>query len=388
MKNTLAFATLDRPRVLIVALAGIGNLLMASPLFRSLKDANAEAEIDVLVAPRGTADVLEGNPRIRKILRASASPNLADARAVTKLLRRERYNLGLVAHPGQLMWSAFLLRCGGVRRRVGHWYTWKMFRHTGLFLTDAVDVLPHAPLALTERSAHDVVQNLNLLKPLGIEVPAPRSPALLEGLGEVGYDFPLSPDDRARADAWLTQQRLTGNVAIGFHPGAFHDLSYKRWPTERWAALGDRLAERYRATILVFGGRDERDRKTEVCARMKHPAIPVELPLRHTAAVMARCMLFISNDSGLMHVAVSQNVPTFGLFGPTDERRTAPWGPLAFAIRAPGTLPSYDVGDLARIRAERAPHPSLLSLTVDEVMRHIEETAGAAVRSSDEVSKR
>lgn len=365
----IPFATLDRPRVLIVALAGIGNLLMASPLFRTLKEANPTTEIDVLVAPRGTTEVLEANPRIRRVLRGSAAPSAAAAAALVPLLRRARYDVGIVAHPGQRWWSAGLLALGGVRRRLGHRYRWAGSPQRGFFLTDALPLRPHASLSLADRSAHDAVQNLRLLEPLGIS--SDPSSAV--------YDFPLISEDRERAAAWLAERNLAAATLIGMHPGAHADLAYKRWPTERWSELGDRLSEQHGATILVFGGPEERVTKTEVCARMGKAAVAVELPLRATAALIARCAFFVSNDSGLMHVAVSQQVPTFGLFGPTDERRTAPWGPSGRVIRAPGTHPTYDVAGLREIGAQRGPDASLAALTVDHVLREVAATAGDRV---------
>jgi ADP-heptose:LPS heptosyltransferase len=97
----------------------------------------------------------------------------------------------------------------------------------------------------------------------------------------------------------------------------------------------------------------------------------VTLPLRVTAALMQHCSFFVSNDSGLMHVAVSQKIPTFGLFGPTDERRTAPWGPYGHVIRAEGTKSTYDVGTLKEIRNRHEPDASLLALDVKTVVNKI-----------------
>lgn len=367
------FPQLDRPKVLIVALQGIGNLLMASPLFRALKDANPTAEIDVLVGPRGTADIVEGNPRIRQILRGSAKPSLAEWRAMINNIKRERYDVGMIVHPGQLVMSAALLSFGGVHHRIGHRYTWVFLRQTGLFFTDPVPVTPHRPLALADRTAHDVVQNLNLLKLLGIKVPAPRSPVQERSSlrDEVGYDFPLTPDDRARADAWVSLKSLADARLVGLHPGAHRDLDVKRWPADRWSKLGDRMSERYDATVLVFGGPDEEPLKAEVCARMKAQSVSVEAPLRMTAALIARCALFIANDTGLMHAAVSQHVQTFGLFGPTDERRTAPWGTMGHVIRAPGTRPTYDVARLRSVRERHETDPSLHALGVETVAQEI-----------------
>lgn len=360
-RSSSGLADLERPRVLIVALSGIGNLLMASPLFRTLKDANPRCEIDVLVVPRGTAEILEANPRIRHIRAAQPKPTMTQFWGTARRLRGERYDVGIVVHPGQLVMSALLLRAGAVRQRIGHRYSWKFLHDSGVFFTDALPLISTRGRELADRQAHDVVQNLNLLYHLGISV----------DLQTAAYDFPLTPADRSRADSWLIEQRLGGKTLIGVHPGSHGDLAHKRWPIDRFAELGDRLATDLSASALVFGGPDETDLTTSLCARMKAPATPVHQPLREAAALMTRCALFVSNDSGLMHVAASQHVPTFGLFGPTDERRTAPWGPRGVVIRAPGTQPTYDVA------SRRTPHTrvetdtSLDALTVEEAFSQL-----------------
>lgn len=365
MQTSKPFHIFDRPRVLVVSLSGIGNLLMASPLFRALTDANPTAEIDVLVAPRGTRDVIERNPRIRTILVGKPKPSLMEWHALVQRIRHMRYDVGIVAYPGQLVTSASLLFFGRVHWRIGHRYSWRALRNTKLFFTHAVFLRPHQRLSLTDHSAHDVVRNLDLLRPLGIT-------SALRSHGEVGYEFPLSPDDRDRADRWVAQRNLGSTPLIGIHPGAHHDLGLKCWPADRWAALGDRLAERYSARVLVFGGADERALVSTVCSQMHTNPLTVDVPLRTAAALMARCAFFVSNDSGLMHVAVSQRVHTFGLFGPTDERRTAPWGPFGHVVRAPRTQPNTPAGATSGTEETNlGPDPSLLALSVEQVFAEV-----------------
>ncbi len=340
--------------ILLVALSGIGNLLMQTPVIAALRRANPASRISVLVAPRGTASVIERNPDVAQILVGAAKPSARAWLGMVRTLQQRQFHAGIVLYPGQRITSSSVLFFGRARRRVGHHYTYGPLRTTGLFLTDAL------PL----RSVHDVEQNLDLLTPFGISVDTATAT----------YVFPLDETDLGMASAFVTDHHLDGTPLIGIHPGAHADMMYKRWPVDRWSTLIERLANTYGATILVFGGPDEQTVQSRVCgAAGRARCIPVQLPLRASAALMRRCRFFASNDSGLMHVAVSQGVPTFGLFGPTDERRTAPWGPLGHVIRAPGTRPEYDVTRLADVRRERAPHPSLLALTVDHVSQTITE---------------
>lgn len=364
MNSSLPFHELERPRVLFIALSGIGNLLMASPLFRAVQNANPTAELDLLVASRGTKGVIEANPRMRRVFVGSAKPSFRTFHNLVGTFRQERPTVGIVTYPGQLITSAGLLFFSRIPRRIGHRYSWMVLRDSGFLLTDPVSLLPLPSLehALSTRTAHDVVQNLRLLEPLGI-TPDPTA---------ARYEFPLTTDDRAYADAWLMKHDSGSRTLIGVHPGSYGDVAYKRWPAERFAELGGRLAADRNVSVLVCGGAEEQMLKAEVSARMHARSVVVDTPLRVTAALIARCALFVSNDSGLMHIAASQNVPTFGLFGPTDERRTAPWGPHGHVIRAHGTQPTYEVGSLARIQNRHVADPSLLALSVDDVVRAVQ----------------
>lgn len=347
------FARLERPRVLIVALSGIGNLLMASPLFRALKASNKDAEITVLVAPRGTADVLERNADISQIFHGRPKPNVREWFGTVQTLQRQQYTVGIITYPGQLIMSASLTYFGNVRYRVGHRYTYHFLQNTHLFL--------NAPVAI--QPVHDVPQNCALLKPLGIHLDA----------AQARYAFPLAQEDHGAAESFLQKHNLTNQRLIGFHPGTHTDMTYKRWPAERWADLGQQLARTYDANILLFGGPEEQELRKQIAASLdpKH-TILVDLPLRVAAAVIRHCLFFVSNDSGLMHVAVSQNIPTFGLFGPTDEQRTAPWGPHGHVIRARGTKPTYTLRILPNIRQQQQTDPSLLALSVEMVLEVIQ----------------
>ncbi len=140
-----------------------------------------------------------------------------------------------------------------------------------------------------------------------------------------------APEDRARAAALLPPGRLL----IGLGPTA--NWQPKTWPAERFASLFQRLADGPLAGAIpvVFGGPGEQE------AMMAAPllaALPSavdlvgQLSLPEVAACLARCALFIGNDSGLMHLAAAAGTPTLGLFGPTPADEYAPAGTMARAV--------------------------------------------------------
>jgi ADP-heptose:LPS heptosyltransferase len=91
----------------------------------------------------------------------------------------------------------------------------------------------------------------------------------------------------------------------------------------------------------------------------------VQSDLLSIAALTSFCKVFVSNDSGIMHLAAAAGTTTVGLFGPTDEKLTGPRGEASLAIRAPGTSPVYDTDN--NYKFEQSPHKTLRQLSADQV---------------------
>ncbi len=143
-----------------------------------------------------------------------------------------------------------------------------------------------------------------------------------------------APADRARADMLLP----AGGPVIGLGPTA--NWPAKMWPAERFVALAAGLALRLPgARFAVFGGPGvaERAAAARVVAELSGSLDLVGLlTLPQAAACLARCVLFVGNDSGLMHLAASAGTPTLGLFGPTPASEYAPAGRCTAVVLADG----------------------------------------------------
>jgi heptosyltransferase II len=134
---------------------------------------------------------------------------------------------------------------------------------------------------------------------------------------------------RARGDAALARAGVAADASIvGFAPGAAYGRA-KRWPPDRVAAVAARLAARG-VVPLLLGAADDRDTGREIESCLPSGARVVNLigrtDLGALIGVLARCRAFVSNDSGAMHLAAAAGVPVTAMFGPTDERVTAPIG--------------------------------------------------------------
>lgn len=166
-------------------------------------------------------------------------------------------------------------------------------------------------------TVHQAAWYLELARALGCET-AETAPRI--GITDV---------TRARVAGLLAQHRLGGGVPlVGIAPGAAYGHA-KRWPPSRVAQLAGRLGERGAVCVLVGAGGD-RDAGREIESSVSPAARVVNLigrtDLRLLAGLLASCHAFVSNDSGAMHLAAAAGVPVAAIFGPTDDRVTAPVG--------------------------------------------------------------
>lgn len=179
--------------------------------------------------------------------------------------------------------------------------------------------------------------------------------------GALGLDPPPLPvawtsaADRAAAAALLP----AGPPWIGLGPTA--NWAGKVWPADRFVQLFEALRERQPgAQVTVFAGPGEAERAmvAPVLAALPHAVdLAGRLTLPEAAACLARCALFVGNDSGLMHLAAAAGAPTLGLFGPTPASEYAPRGRRAAAVLAegpPGRAPMAGLPVAAALAAAEA----------------------------------
>jgi heptosyltransferase-2 len=140
----------------------------------------------------------------------------------------------------------------------------------------------------------------------------------------------VRPETRVRADALLEAANVPMDATlVGFAPGAAYGHA-KRWPPSRVAEVVARLARERDVVCLLVGASGDRDAAREIESTLPAGVGVVNITgrtdLRMLAGILARCAVFVSNDSGAMHLAAALGVPVAAIFGPTDERVTAPIG--------------------------------------------------------------
>ena len=124
---------------------------------------------------------------------------------------------------------------------------------------------------------------------------------------------------------------------IGFCVGSAESAHSRQWPTDKFAQLADLILDSYNVTILLVGAPDSVDLNNEVVKRCKGNIMNIagKTSLAELFMVVKQCELFISNDTGPMHIAAAQGVRTIGLFGPNTPVRFAPYGPGNVSIYNP-----------------------------------------------------
>jgi lipopolysaccharide heptosyltransferase I len=288
-------------RILLVRLSALGDVVTGLHVLATVRARIPLARIGWLVEDR-FATLLEGHPQIDTLhvyerRRFSFPRSWARVVRLARGLRRERYDLALDLQ-GNLK-SGLLARMAGARRLAG------------------LD----RPLS---REGNRFLVRERVRPPQGHRLEAYR--ALLDAVLGKG---PVAP---AILPAAATGE---GNGAVVLHPGVSRFGSFKRWPAGSFAELGDRLAARLVARVVLTAGPGEREGAEEVRKAMRAGASIVEPPgLRELAGVLAGARLVVACDTGPAHVAAATGAPTLTLFGPKDPAIFAPAGPRARTVRS------------------------------------------------------
>ena len=343
-------------KILFLSLSGIGNLIMQLPAIEATKNKYPKAHITIWVAPRGTKAIAQNHSAIDSVIQAPLKQSIIRQLLFIMKLRQQKFDLAIMLSPGQLWKGSAYLTLAGIPNRIGHAYPHLGKQQSSFLLNKTTPEL---------NKVHDTVQNLNLIKVID---------NTLENVNPQ-YNLSLSEKTITQADALISKLGIDSSKRIiGMHAGTARGFEGKRWPLNRFVILAKKLITFHHAFILIYGGPEENKMKKQILMNVgKNNASIISADLLTTAATIKHCLLFISNDSGLMHLSAAVGTKTFGLFGPTDEILTGPQGTDSHVIRAPhteavySTEANYDLGNTT--------HSSLLNLTpqmvFDVITKHL-----------------
>ena len=161
---------------------------------------------------------------------------------------------------------------------------------------------------------------------------SPRRSLLAEAMPDI--TLAVSPERKQAARIRLQSQGVDFNrTVVGVNPGAFYG-SAKRWLSERYATVLDRLIDERQASVVIFGSPNEVAIAEAIQSGMRSRPVILSgrTELSELIAMIACCDLFLTNDSGPMHLAAALRVPTLAIFGSTDEIATGPMSPAAVVL--------------------------------------------------------
>ncbi|HLY15689.1 MAG TPA: lipopolysaccharide heptosyltransferase II [Bryobacteraceae bacterium] len=299
----------NQTKILIRATNWVGDAVMSLPAIRALRDALPGAHLTVL-ARASVTDLYARETVIDAVELLSG-----DRRQTAAALHRESFDCAILLpnsfDAALLAWMAHIPRRVGYARDARRW-----------LLTEAV-----RPPEPGEIPRHERFYYLELLRRAGIIHEYPACAEIRLDGRDAAYESGSSA---------LAAAGLTGPV-VGVSPGAAYGDA-KRWLPERFAETALTVARARGAAAALFGSVAERPLCESIAGRIHAAGVPVhnfagETTLRQFIDLAAACRLFLTNDSGAMHIASALDVPTVAVFGATDDTTTGPTGARARVVR-------------------------------------------------------
>ena len=346
---TETMTTNEHRSILVVLIAGIGDLVLGSKALRALRNGYPDRRIHLLTSTEAAplarhypyVDAVTAFP-IRELRKRTAC--LVDVWKILWALRATTFDTAVNLYPvcsraGALKMGLLFMMLKA-RTKVGH-----DNKGFGCFIDKCAPADMFSGRHRAEAMLETAVLAGGRPDDKGIEVfwdPASEEP----------WKHVVEPDAAGKRPP-----------VVGINPGG--DRANRRWDPARYAAVADGVAEAFGARILLFGGPGEERIAQDIQSRMRHPATDLagKLNLNELAYVVSRLDLLVTNDSGPMHMAAAVNTPQVAIFGPEEPEHFRPYAP------ADSYVIMHKPMDCRPCRTAACDHVSCLDkITADEVL--------------------
>lgn len=300
-------------KILIRATNWVGDMVISLPALEAVRENFPESRIVVLALP-WVLPILDNHPAVDQVISFNKGNGytsyLMGLLRTAGMIRKLNFDLAILFQ--NAFEAALLAYLGNIKYRVGYNTDGRSF-----LLTHPVNK------KIFKKGSHEVEYYLLILRAMGWNA-IRKDPRLIVGsehmevAGSILQSKGINKDD----------------LLLGLSPGAIFGPA-KRWPAENFAAIGDYAADRWGAKVIIFGSKNEREICDSVANSMKNPCINIcgRTDLMQAAAILKMCQYFVTNDSGLMHVAAAMEVPMIAIFGSTDHIATGPLSRKAKIVR-------------------------------------------------------
>ena len=289
--------------VLIVAPNWLGDAVLALPAIAGIRKLFPASRITVLGLPH-ICELFKESPYAddRKIYSSTLLTTVSD-------IRKERFDLAVLL-PNSFR-TALIVHLARIPLRCG-------------YNRDGRGIMLNLPVRMTKeiRNLDQVEYYRNIVSSVGV-----RETGLSSEQKRKEW-LHLSKDELQHANETLQKFNISpGSLIIGINPGAAYG-SAKRWYPERFARVCSVLVNKHKANIIIFGSQQESGIASEIENLSNAPVINMagRTTIRELMALIKQCAVFITNDSGPMHMAAALNIPVVAIFGSTDPERTGPMG--------------------------------------------------------------
>ncbi len=290
-------------RILVTQTGGwIGDMILLTPALRALKRAYPQSYLALLLRPLA-ANLMETCPYVDEVIIDTKGKGVGRVRSHLQLVRRirwGRFDVAAVLHPTSFR-NALIPFLAGVPRRIG-----SNVGGRGILLSRS---------CADDTKLHEVNRYLRALKLMDIDEPSPY------------LEFWHTDEDRHFAQRLLSGgDVLLDDRIIGINLGT--TWGTKSWALDRFADVIAGIRNRFEGAIVLTGSRSEIElgRTLQKLVKVKITNLIGKTNLLQLGALIERCSLYLTCDSGPMHIAAAVGTPTIALFGPTDPKRHRPYG--------------------------------------------------------------
>lgn len=306
MQNNKTVWPPQTPKNIIVRMPNwLGDLVMSTPVLADLRQHYPKAKITAM-CQSNIAAALINNPNINELYsyrRPSGWIHRTQHLDIIEHLRQGKFDLGILLTNS--FSSAWWFWRGDVQNRLGYTANLRSF-----LLNKSM------PFPIERPTQHLVITYKMLLAPLSI--PVSNTPPQLH----------VSAEEKNSALALLAKFNVNPRkqTIIGVNPGAAFG-SAKCWLPDRFRSLAERLIQNPNYTIIFFGDPAGTPLVNDICQNMPERVINLagKTNLRELIALIDQCSIFLTNDSGPMHIASALGVPLLALFGSTSDIQTGPY---------------------------------------------------------------
>jgi len=292
-------------RVLILKFGGMGEALLARSLVEHLRQRHSDMTFDFLVEKR-TLETMKCGSDGNVLIYAPRTDGAGRALSILRQIRRRRYDAVIDFEQCSMLTAAFA-RATSIPYRIGF--------------------IPADGGPRTRFFTHGVtLREENSMWKGFLQLGRMLDPSLPESLSTV--PLPYSDElQRWRNEWWRTNLGQQAGPVVALHLGVGPSAQYRRWPLECFSELAARLTRNGGAVVLT-GAKDEETLISDFKKMFRGPVVEaVNLDqLAHTAAILERCDLLVSNDTGVMHLGAAMGTPTVGLYGASNPAWWAPVG--------------------------------------------------------------